>query len=560
MQRNLTQLADKEYDLVVVGGGITGACIAHDAALRGISTALVERDDFGSFTSSASSKLLHGGIRYLPKGQVWKVRESGKEQAIFQMLAPHLTRWVPFLIPTETNTLSKGKLALQTAMYIYQLCHAGLRDYIKDESKFPPRAQYFSKQKVIEMVPLLKAFHSINGAQVLYESHMHSSERMTLSFLKTAVQNGADLANHLEVENYLFRKGKVAGVCVKDRLTGEKFDIQSKLTVNAAGPTAQMVNQSVPLLRLHHKINGVAKGVHLVTKQIHSDYALALTTKSKTEGLITRGGRHFFIIPWRGHSLIGTSNVPYKGNLYDVSVTNQDVRDFLDDINESLPGLSLTFDDVLYSYSGLYPIISKKIKQDTYQGTGKYQLVDHEKTDRVPGILTSLGAKYTTGRYLAEKTVDLVCKKLHLSERKCTTDRVPLAEGRIENLNVFIADKKNEYKSLLSKKKVENLVKNHGNEIDRIVNLAVKDKALLSSITPKSDTIFAEVLYAIRHEMALTLDDVLFQRTGIGTVGYPGDEITDAILVYMAEELKWDEKRCRNERSKLKSRYGYFNG
>ena len=154
MQRNqsLQQLARQEYDILVVGGGITGACIAHDATLRGFTVALIERNDFGGFTSSASSKLLHGGIRYLPKGQLWKVRESGREQFIFQQLAPHLTSWLPFLIPTEQGSLTKGALPLKAAMKVYELCHLGLAHLVGNTSRRPPKGKFFPAAEVLSLV------------------------------------------------------------------------------------------------------------------------------------------------------------------------------------------------------------------------------------------------------------------------------------------------------------------------------------------------------------------------------------------------------------------------
>ncbi|THB78235.1 MAG: FAD-dependent oxidoreductase, partial [Desulfobulbaceae bacterium] len=198
MKRDLNQLQNRTFNLLVVGGGITGACIAHDAALRGLSVALVERQDFGMSTSAASSKLLHGGIRYLQKLQVNKVRESARERTYFQIIAPHITSNIPFMVPTEKSSFMKGKLAMVAGMSMYRLICSGLNQLITDPSKKIPFGKLHSKEELLKHIPLLSRLDTINGAHTLYETHMYNSERMTLAFLKTAAANGGVVANHTE--------------------------------------------------------------------------------------------------------------------------------------------------------------------------------------------------------------------------------------------------------------------------------------------------------------------------------------------------------------------------
>jgi glycerol-3-phosphate dehydrogenase len=549
-KKHVRYLAKQEFDLLVIGGGISGACIAHDAAQRGLAVALIERNDFGSFTSSASSKLLHGGIRYLPQGQVWKVRESGREQRIFQHLAPHLLHWLPFLIPTEKGSFMKGAFALKTAMHLCALCHAGLPDG-------PPHGDFLSAAKAQSLAPQLAGVDGLTGAQVMYESHMHSSERMTLAFLKTAVSNGAAVANYLEATSYLVEHGKVRGVHVRDTLTGDEFAITAHLTINASGPAVQALNRSTPALRLRlqKEITGFAKGVHLVTKQIHPEYAVALTTRKKTEGLVTRGGRHFFIIPWRNRSLIGTTNVPFQGNFDQMQVTEQDVEDFLADINETLPDLNLTRNDVRYAYTGIYPLTVREIDPEKYQAGGDYQLVDHHRADGVAGLITALGAKYTTARYLAEKTVNLAVRKLGCKAWPCRTASIPLLEGSMANLSSFIPRKQEQYHSLISREMTEHLIHYHGTGIDRVMEIAHGKQELLEPFSPASKVCAAEVLHAVRKEMAMRLEDVIFRRSGIGTIGCPEAVVLDRIAAIMAEELDWSPEQQAKEKETVLARY-----
>ncbi|WP_420208284.1 FAD-dependent oxidoreductase [Candidatus Electronema sp. JC] len=557
MNRNehLRRLARQEFDLLVIGGGISGACIAHDAALRGLSVALLERRDFGGFTSAASSKLLHGGIRYLPQAQLWKVRESGREQRIMQRLAPHLLRWLPFLIPTEKGSFMQGALPLQAAMRIYGLCHCGFSD-------LPPGAplgEFLPPIKAVRVAPQLASIAKLSGAQVLNESHMHSSERMTLAFIKTAASNGAAVANYAEAVSYLSSRDRVRGVAVRDALSGKEFSVAARMTVNSSGPAAQSLNRASPSLqlRLRKEITGFARGVHLVTRQIHPDYALALTTREKTEGFVTRGGRHFFIIPWRGRSLIGTTNTPFKGDFDQLRVTAEDVDEFLADINETLPDLGLRRDEVYYAYVGIYPLTVRVIDPEKYQAGGDYQLVDHHSSDGVAGLITALGAKYTTARGLAEKTVDLAVRKLGCPAFPCRTAVTPLLEGGMTNLAAFIARKQEQYSALLTKEMAEHLIRYHGTGIDRVMETAAGDAELLKPLSPGVSVCAAEVLHAARKEMAAHLDDVVFRRTGMGTIGCPDEAALNRAAAIMAAELDWDEQRTAAEKAAVLARYAF---
>ncbi|RKZ06412.1 hypothetical protein DRQ25_13965, partial [Candidatus Fermentibacteria bacterium] len=401
MKRDIKHLQSSEFDIMVIGGGITGACLAHDAALRGLRVALVEKDDFGMSTSAASSKLLHGGIRYLQKLQFGKVRESARERTYFQIIAPHITSSVPFLIPTIKGSVMQGKAALVAGMGFYRLLCIGLNGLISDNSKTIEFGRLFSKAQVLHLVPLLNSIAGLNGGHTLFESHMHNSERMTLAFIKSAIQNGGAVANYAEVIKLRTEGDVVVGVTCRDRITSQLFDISARIVINAAGPFLPGINSQVKGLHLDKKTTGFSKGVHLVTRQVESNFALALSSGKKTEGLVTRGGRHIFMIPWRGRSLIGTTNVPFNNELDNVRVTRRDIIEFLQDINAIVPGISLQESDIHYAFAGLYPLVSEEIKSDTYQGTGEYQVVDHAKCDSLEGIVSVLGAKYTTARALA---------------------------------------------------------------------------------------------------------------------------------------------------------------
>ena len=558
MQRNPAAHSRDHYQVLIVGGGITGACLAHDAALRGLSVMLAEQGDFGAATSSASSKLLHGGIRYLPHGQVWKVRESSRESRVFQRIAPHAATWLPFLIPTERGALMKGAPAMKLAMLLYRACGAGLGALIADPVKRPPEAFFLDREAVLNAAPALRHWadlEKLTGGQVLWESHMHNSERMTLAFLKTAAANGAKLANYAKVERLLWDAETrwVRGASVQDRLSGERFEFTADLVINAAGPWVQELNDGIPSLKLPHKLTGFSRGVHLVTRQIQAEYALALATKKQSDALLDRGGRHFFIIPWRGCSLIGTTNVPFDGNLDEARVTEKDVADFLADINAALPGLALTRADVRYAFTGLYPLVASEIKADTYQGTGDYQVVDHAKSG-VGGMLTVLGAKFTTARLVAEKGIDAAMKKLGLPDPGCRTAQTPLLEGRIDSWPDFLADCEARFAGDVPKHIIPPLLRNHGAETPELLAEG-EERGLLRQVTVERETLAIEIDRAVNREMALTLEDLVFRRTGLGTIGHPGDAALRLCAERMAGHLGWDETEIRRQLALVEGRY-----
>ena len=555
MKRDIEKIKSAAFDLVIIGGGITGACLAHDAALRGLRVALVEKNDFGMSTSSASSKLLHGGIRYLQKLQFGKVRESARERTYFQIIAPHITTTIPFLIPTIQGSIMKGRAALLAGMNLYRAICSGLNGLVSDPSKKVEFGAFFSKSKVLELVPMLTAIDGLNGAHTLFESHMHNSERMTLAFIKSAVHNGSQAANHVAVQRLIITDKRVTGVHCRDTLSGEEFQIEAKMVVNAAGPFLPGINSQIESLRLFKDTTGFSKGVHIVVRQLEEKYALALSSGKKTEGLVTRGGRHIFMIPWRGRTLIGTTNVPFADKLDKVRVTVKDIDDFLQDINAIVPGLSLENSDVHYAFAGLYPLISDEIKTDTYQGTGEYQVVDHSEQGGPEGIVSVMGAKYTTARAIAEQAVDLIGRKMSMPDPRCRTASVPLFEGRIDNLEQFVAKKQQHYREILPAQTVHDLIVSHGSEVDKVIDYCRNQVGYLEKLSEERETLVGEVAYAVEHEMACTLDDVVFARTGLGTIGHPGTEVLNRVVKVIGPLLAWDELRRRDEIEAVERRY-----
>ena len=547
MKRDPSVLTDALFDLVIIGGGITGACLAADAAMRGFKVALVEKGDFGAATSSASSKLLHGGIRYLQQLDFAKVRESAKERIYFQQLAPHLTYYIPFIIPTYAN-FSKGKSIVRAAMGLYEMLCSGQDRLLSDTSKKVPGSRFLTRYDIEQALPDLH-MDGVTGGVAFYESHMYSTERMTLAFIETAHEYGACVANYHAVESFLGAdSGTIKGVRVRDMLGGETFEIRGSLVVNAAGPWIPLLNHAIGGARaVEGVVNAYSKGAHIITRKLTREYAVALPTRKQKQAVINRGGRHIFIIPWRGHSLIGTTYGPYKGGLDTVHATENDVDEMIADINSAVGAEVLQRDLVLHAYAGIYPLIDDVIKTNVYQGTGNYQVVDHSVTDGLQGLVSVFGAKFTTARLLAEKALDLISPRFDKVVDRCRTRNTRLMSGVIEDMQSYRAEQCARYAAVLAEPVINNLVTNYGTNIHRIIELIEADRTLAEELVPGMQILAAEVVHAVRYEMACHLDDVVFRRTGLGTLGNPGEEVLRRCAAIMGSELGWNQARMDEE-------------
>jgi glycerol-3-phosphate dehydrogenase len=552
MKRDIGRFVDREFDLLVVGGGIGGALTAWDATMRGLSTALIEQGDFGHATSSASSKLLHGGIRFLQKLQIRLVRESLQERMVFQRIAPHNVQRKPFIIPTFGHAL-RGKEILVSGMLLYELLGLNKRNF-HDKSKEIPYFKILSKGETLELEPGLPD-HRLTGGVLFHEYQMHNSERMTLSFIRSADREGCHVINYVQARDLLRDGDSVRGVTAADMLSGDTFEIRARAVANVSGPWAFEVLRSLGKKDLSLSDFGLSKGVHLVTRPLTHGRAIALATAHKSESLLTRGGRHFFIIPWRGRSLIGTTNVPHEGKPGDLKVTHNDIGNFLEEINQAYPAASLKTDDVDFFFGGMYPLIDKEIRSEVYQGTGRFRIYDHEVKDGIKGLVTGIAGKYTTARRMAVGIVDRIFRKLARTPPPTITDSIPVLGGEMPSFQAYLD---NEFKRIpdgLSEDTITELIFNHGTRYREVLGMAEGNPELRNRLSDTASTIGAEVVHAVREEMAVKLSDVIFRRTGLGTIGYPGDSAVSRVADIMGGELGWDEERITEEIREVKGRY-----
>jgi glycerol-3-phosphate dehydrogenase len=534
MPRDLRTMADTHHDLLIVGGGITGACIAWDAALRGLRVALVERRDFGGATSAATSKLIHGGLRYLRQGEFALVRESLHERRVLERIAPHQVYPIPFLIPTYRGR--QGRVPLTLGMIVYELLAYDRGQADLGDKPTPPH-RTLTHQEVLRMEPGVRP-DDLTGGVLYYDCQVHSPERLTLEFVLSAAHRGAQTANRAEVQDFLVEGGRVCGARVKDQLSGGIVEIRAPVVVNAAGPWADLLVRTLGRAgpeRARRVIR--SKGIHVVTRPVTRGNALVL---------ITREGRHVFLIPWREHTLIGTTDTPYSGHPDDLSVTAQEISELLGEVNSAYPSARLALEDVLVFYVGLRPLVDQEGGGDTYHASRRYEIHDHGEEGRA-GLLTVVGGKYTTSRSLARKVVDRVFGALGQESPPCRTETLPLLGGNVGAYAAFLQRVLATEGGTLAAPLLENLVRTYGTRCGELIQLVKAEAHLGRPLDPDLPEIGAQVIHAVRREMALHLSDVVFRRTGLGAVRPPCSSALKRACDLMARELGWGRARRNAE-------------
>ncbi len=539
MQRDIAAMAAREYDLIVVGGGATGASIAWDATQRGLQVALLEKDDFGHGTSAGSSKMIHGGLRYLQNGEFRLVREALAERRIWCVVAPHLVDPLPFIMPTH-GWGQQSRLLMSLGLALYDLLSFD-RNRLQDDDKKLPGARQLSHAQALEIAPLLK-HRKFASAKLFFDCQMYSPERLCLESVLAANEAGADVANYACVTNFdRIRDGdqvRITGVQVCDLHSGETYGLRGRVTINASGPWA---DKTMGLLGSDKPARSLirSKGIHLIVRSLAGDEALAIKT---------RKGRHFFVLPWRGHTILGTTDEIFHAEPDQLSVTQQDIDAFLEVINVGLPGLNLTRADVLHAYAGLRPLVDEQAdsegsKSESYKASRAAEVVDHRLTDGLRGMMSTVGGKWTTSRALAERAVDQALVKLARPPVASQTHCTPLYGGEIGRYRSFV-DRACRRHHTLSPELVANLCRYHGSRLDDV--LGASEDAGVPVHAGRTEVI-GQVRHAARHEMAWHLEDVIMRRTGIGTLGHPGDAVLVRCAQVMQEELGWDDARVQEE-------------
>jgi glycerol-3-phosphate dehydrogenase len=540
VKRDLERLSGQEFDLLVVGSGIYGAAITRTAALQGLKVALIDRGDFGGATSANSQKVIHGGLRYLQHFDFRRMRESILARRSLLRLAPHLVRPLQVVIPTHGYGL-RSRPAMASALM--------LNDLISwDRNRGPglqrtlPQGRTVSKEQCLAWIPGLSP-KNVTGAAVWYDAIALNTERLVLSFVLSAADHGACVANYVSATGYLRSGDAIAGVTAEDHGTHEKFDIRAKLVVNAMGPWANSISPS-PDQSTGRLPDHWAQAINIViNRRLFGDRAVGLSAGDyiDKDAILKKGSRDYFFVPWRQGTIIGTAYDRYLGPADDSQIRPEAVLNMIRNINRTYPAAELEPTDVCFVHAGLLPE-----KKDSRESGADIQLqkwpvmLRPDRSGGVPGLLSVVGVKYTTGPTVAVEVVKDVLRRI--GRDWVDISAVPLcagvsgtAAGRIRKSETRMAPEVTDYlKAQYGERHTEVLSHREMPAPDQRISAA-------------EPVVAAQVVHAIREEMAESLTDVVFRRTELGSFSFPGRDALLACAQLMARECGWSEQRMLSE-------------
>ncbi|MET3961156.1 glycerol-3-phosphate dehydrogenase [Marmoricola sp. OAE513] len=517
----LKGMSDHELDVLVVGGGVVGVGVALDAVTRGLSTAIVEQRDFASGTSSRSSKLVHGGLRYLEMFDFGLVREALEERGLLlTRLAPHLVRPVPFLYPLH-HTWERPYVGAGLALY------DGMAMAGKYEMGVPKHKHLFRRQ-IARMAPDLRT-ENLTGAIRYYDCQVDDA-RLVMNVARTAAAYGAHVASRTQVTGFLREGERVVGATIRDLEDDVSYEVRARVVINAAGVWTDGIQELVGgkgALKVE-----ASKGIHLVVPKDRIRSETGFITKTEKSVL--------FVIPWGRHWIIGTTDTPWDLDLAHPAASRADIDYVLGHVNTLLRD-PLDHDDVEGVYAGLRPLL----KGET-EPTSKISR-EHTVVAPVPGLVMIAGGKLTTYRVMAKDAVDVAAKTLEGGARPSITDRVPLlgAHGFETRTNQRATLART---SGLHLARIDHLLGRYGGMVDELLDLMIEDPSLAEPLIHAEDYLGAEVVYAVTHEGARHLDDVLARRTRISIETFDrGTLAAQQVAELMGGVLGWDRSRLEEE-------------
>jgi glycerol-3-phosphate dehydrogenase len=550
---NLDRIEREEFDLAIIGGGITGAGIALDAAARGMSAALIEQRDFASGTSSRSSKLIHGGLRYLEQLEFSLVREALYERATLARNAPHLSKPLAFLVPVYSEAaqspLGTSKLKLRAGLWLYDLL-AGRKNIA--------RHRWLAREEVLRLTPTLES-KNLKGGFIYYDC-LTDDARLVIEVIKAAACYNAAVTNYAQARGFIRTDGRITGAQVEDRLNNRRVELRAKVFVNATGVWSDEVSRLAEPNA--DKRLRPSKGIHVVmpSEKFGNDVAVLIPSLGEQ--------RFLFVIPWQGRTVIGTTDTDYTGDLNEPRAESEEIRRVVESAARSFPGAAISTADVISSYAGLRPLVGG-IDKSTKELSRKEEIFESET-----GLISIIGGKLTTYRCMAERVVDVVEQKLgrdKVSRNKAdrdkvsrnktsrdktsrdktgrlahahtiTSERIPLAgnSSLAQNLKEEATRTANEFG--LPATTAEHLIETYGGNYRIVLEITRESEDLKRALTRGLPHIEAEVVYAARYEMAATVDDFLSRRTRITLIACDGGRsCAMRVASLMARELGWSK-------------------
>ena len=570
MRRDPSRLATSEFDLLIVGAGIYGATVAWDATQRGLKVALIDKGDFGSGTSFNNAKTVHGGVRSLQRGQLAEMREYLRERRALSHILPHLVHPLPFLLPTSSKP-TRHKLALGAYFRLNDLL-ARDRNDLPDTSKHLPGSRVLSRAECLRLAPWIDP-DGVTGGIEWHDAQFSNSSRAELAFITTAVRHGLEAANHVQAVGLIAQDdGRVVGVMAQSvQPESPPFPIRARVVLLATGGWTADLLRAWGTATAGRRVPQWSVAMNLVIGGKGGTHAVGGTAR----------GRLFFLAPWRGATIAGTSHDPWTGTADQLVPRRQYVEQLLADVNSAFPRASIRDEDIRLVHRGLLPASEASAQRVTLLRDSPF--VDHAE-DGCRNLFSLVGVRYTTARHSAERAVDAVSRALGATVAPCATATTRLDGGHIERFDTFLADAKARATPDVPAALIERLVFNYGTAWTDVVATATADGAGTygplapsevegpSGPTPlmqplgtadygrlgeaslpseggdaRCDVTAAEVLYAVREEMAVTLADALLRRTEAGTRGHPGRAAVEAAATLMASELGWSAARRASE-------------
>jgi glycerol-3-phosphate dehydrogenase len=541
----LGSLKDR-YDLAVVGAGIHGAAVAWEAASRGLRVLLVETVDFGSGTSANSLKTIHGGLRCLQRFDFPAMREYAHERRALLRIAPHLATPLPCMIPTHRQ-LAKSKLFLGAGMRLYDFASRDRNDGV-DPGRPIPRCEIVSLAEWRELAPSFNDA-SINGGARWYDAQVYNSERLVLAFVLSARNAGADTLNYTEKTEYVIEQGRLRGLVVRDRASGQRREIGADCVVDCTGPWAvrdaffrSCVGESGP--------RALARGINLVTPRKLTGCALGARPLTG----LADSRRLLFIAPWREGTIVGTWYYPEPVEPEPLPLTEAELADCLQQINSISSSFELRREDVSLVHRGLLPA------DPPGPGAAEPRLWEHARilgaeSGAPEGLYWLQGVKLTTARASAVRAVDRAAREIGKALPASRTDQTPLYGGEIENYTLFDQAWREKLRGRWPHKTLDRLLRNYGSQFEAILTLIEGDAALGEPLPDAPNALRAEIQYGLDCEMPCSLSDLILRRTDLGTLARPQRATIDYCADVMARHLGWDEAEKASNISELLDGY-----
>lgn len=516
-----SDLEREQFDVLVIGAGINGVAIARDAAIRGLRVLVLDKGDIGGGTTSWSTRLIHGGLRYLEYGEIGLVRESLRERERLLRNAAHLVKPVPLIVPVYAGA-RRGPALVRTGMLLYDLLSF---------DKSVPGHRMLSARETLATLPGI-AREGLRGAARFYDAHATFAERLAVETALSAVEHGATMLTYARVGSIRGEGAVVRGATFTDLLGGSEVSVNAKWIVNCTGPWVDELLAGAMPGTIGRRLIGGTKGSHLVVASFPGAPAEAVYFEARGDG------RAIFIVPWNSLYLIGSTDDRYDGDLELVRTDDADIDYLLSETNSLFPGAQLTADHLLYVYSGVRPLPNRPTGKEEAISR-KHLIVNHAPAAR--GLLSVVGGKLTTHRSLAEEVVDLVSSSLGRSVR-CETANLPLPGAAGIAIESF--RRRLQETSGLPGPTVSRSVDLYGGRAERVLAIAAATPNLAQPFDPVTGAIGAEIVYAVREEMAETLSDILLRRTMVGLAEHAGIGADTSAAEIATAHLGWSQERA----------------